>query len=116
MTTIQCRDGEDVHEGQDNAEESGHLPEKIPIPRGREDATNRTESAQTVGALLGKHILQIIHISLQYIYTISCTCREGLPESVSDTGRFVPQCSSESQLEIGIKLNRYRSCMVCASM
>ena len=37
MSTIQCRNRKNVHECQNNAQESGHHPEGVPIPHRREE-------------------------------------------------------------------------------
>ena len=44
MSAIECRDGEDVHEGEHDGDEGGHRPETEPIPLGREEATNGNEA------------------------------------------------------------------------
>ena len=43
MTAIECGDGQDVHEGQHERDESCEFPEAVPLPRGREEAAYGAE-------------------------------------------------------------------------
>lgn len=89
MSAIQCRNRKNVHERQNNAQESGHHPESVPIPHRREQAAQGSETTQTLGTFLGEDILHIAYIARQYIPTILDTRRETLEEAVADMGNLV---------------------------
>ena len=51
VTTIKCRDGQDVHEGENDAQESCHEPELMPVPHIGEHAAYSSESSKRLGSL-----------------------------------------------------------------
>ena len=89
MTTIQCRNRQDVHKRQNNAQECGHHPESMPIPHRREQAAQSSETAQTLGSFLGEHILHITYVASQDVPAILDTGRETLEETITDMGYLV---------------------------
>ena len=82
MTTVQSRDGKDVHEGEDDAEEGCHLPEDVPIPIGREQVADGSETTQRLSALSGKDVFQVVNIRSKHAPTVFHTCRKTLEEAV----------------------------------
>ena len=89
MTTIQCRNRQDVHKRQNDAQECGHHPESVPIPHRREQAAQGSETTQTLGSFLGEHILHIAYVASQDIPAILDTGRETLEETITDMGYLV---------------------------
>lgn len=89
MTAIQCRNRQDIHECQDNAQECCHHPEGVPIPHRREETAQGSETAQTLGTLLGEYIFHIAYIARKHIPAILHTSRETLEEAITDMGYLV---------------------------
>ena len=45
VAAVEARDRDDVHEGEDDAQQRGHAPETVPVPHLREDAADGQETA-----------------------------------------------------------------------
>ena len=62
MSAVEGRYGQDVHEGEDDAEEGRHQPESVPVPCVGEEAAYGSESAQRLGTVCGEEVLQVVDI------------------------------------------------------
>ena len=82
MATVQSGNGQDVHEGKDDAQESRHPPEDIPVPISREEVTNGTKAAQRLGTLGSEDVFQVINIGTQHMTAILYTGGEALKEAI----------------------------------
>ena len=65
MSSVKCRDGQQVHECQHDRQQGRNAPEGFPVPRGGKDASYGDESAQARGSFLGKHVFELTHVILQ---------------------------------------------------
>jgi hypothetical protein len=61
----------------------------MPIPHRREETAQGSETAQTLGALLGEYIFHIAYIARQHIPAILHTSWETLEEAITDMGYLV---------------------------
>ena len=82
MAAVECRDGQDVHEGEDDGQEGRHAPEHHPVPSGREKASDGTETSERLGSVGCGHILQVAHVAAQYVDAVLDAGRETLEETV----------------------------------
>ena len=82
VTAVEAGDGDDVHEGEDDAEEGSHHPEAVPVPYGGEDAADGAESAERLGALLGEDVLEVADVALQRVPAVAYAGGDGGPEAV----------------------------------
>ena len=82
MSAVQGRDGQDVHEGEDDTEESGHLPEHIPVPHGWEKAADGSKAAERLRSVCRKHVFHVAHIAAEHITAVLDTGRDTLQEAV----------------------------------
>ena len=89
MSTVQGGDGQDIHEGEDDGEEGGHLPEHVPVPHWWEQTANGTETTNRLSTVGSEHIFHIAHITLQYVQTVGNTCGETLKETILLGNRLV---------------------------
>ena len=94
MTSIKGRDRQDVHKGENDAEEGGHHPELMPVPDRREKRAYCTETSQRLGAISRSHILQVTHIATQHIETKLDTGWETLEESIFHFLGFIVGCDA----------------------
>ena len=101
MTAVKCGDGQDVHEGEDDAQEGGHLPELIPVPRAGEEASDGSEAAQRLGAVGGEDIFHVADIAAQHVNAIADAGGETLEESVvAGDGSVVVVFGDITKLEV----------------
>ena len=89
MSAIECGDGQDVHEGKDDAQEGCHQPESMPVPHGWEEASQCAKTTQALGSLLGEDVFHVAHIARQHIPAILDAGREALEESVTDVSHLI---------------------------
>ena len=82
MSSVESRDRQDVHEGEDDTEEGCHLPEHIPVPHGWEQAADRSKATQRFRSFGSEHIFHVIHIGGEYMPAILNAGREALEETV----------------------------------
>ena len=104
MTTVQGGDGQDVHEGEDDREESRHLPEHVPVPHRREQASDGSEAAQRLGTLGGEDVLQVVDIGGKDVESVLDTCGDALEEAVLAGDGLIESCDAlhgEAQLQVG---------------
>ena len=92
MAAVESGDGEDVHEGEDDAEEGSHQPEGMPVPCGREDAADGAEAAEALGALARKYILEVGNVAAQGVPSVADASWDGSPEAVVVSPPLVGQC------------------------
>ena len=92
MTTVEGGNGQDVHEGEDDAEEGCHLPEHIPVPVGREQVANGSEATNRLSTLGAEDVFQVVDIGRQYIPSVFDACGETLEEAILDGHRFIETC------------------------
>ena len=76
MSAIQCRNRQNIHEGEDNRKECCHVPELMPIPCSREDASDSSEATQLLGAFFREEIFHLSYIAFQSLYSQCCTSGE----------------------------------------
>ena len=103
MTAIESGDGQYVHESENDAEESGHQPERVPVPHGWEQAADGTESAERLGAVCREHIFHVADISCQHVAAVLSASGERGEESVVDMCRLVvveQGLHSEAELQL----------------
>ena len=106
VTTVEGRNGQDVHEGEDDAEEGGHLPEDVPVPHRREEVADGSEASQRLGTFGAEDVLQVIDIGRQHVPAVLDASREALEESVFAGDGLIDACQrldDKSQLEVGSK-------------
>ena len=82
MSAVQCGDRKNVHEGKDDGKEGGHVPELMPVPRSRENASDSTEAAQLFGSFFRKEIFHVADVSFQCLHTQRDACGERFKECV----------------------------------
>ncbi len=82
MPAVECRDGEDVHEGEDDAEEGRHEPEDVPVPNRWEEAADGSEATELLGSVCRKEVAHVAHIALEHVHAVGCARRKTLEESV----------------------------------
>ena len=84
VTTVQARDGQDVHHGEGHGEEGRHAPEDAPNPLVGEDLADGDEAAHALVSLgLGaEDKLHLLPIVAQLVEGLGEACRNGLPEGV----------------------------------
>ena len=82
MPAVQRRDGQNIHEGQDDAKKGRHVPELVPVPRGGEDASDGAEASQLLGSLLGEQILHLVDVAGQGVDAQLYTGGDGGEERV----------------------------------
>ena len=82
MTTVQSGDGQDVHEGEDDAEECRHLPEHVPVPHGWEQASDGSEAAQRLGSFGGEDVFQVVNIRGEHVESVLDAGGDALQESI----------------------------------
>ena len=83
MTAIERGYGQDVHERKDDAQESRHQPEHVPVPHGWEQAADGSESAKRLGTVGREHILHVAHITCKHVPSIFHTCGERFEEAIA---------------------------------
>ena len=69
VPTVKRRNRKDVHHCQHHGQQSGHFPKTLPVPCFWENASDGTESAQTLGPLFREHIFHVVDISFQRIHS-----------------------------------------------
>ena len=89
MATVEGRNGEDIHEGEDDGEEGGHLPEHIPVPHGREEAADGSETTERLGTLGGEDVLHVVNIRGENMPAVLDAGGDALEEAVFDGGGLV---------------------------
>ncbi len=89
VSAVQSRNGQNIHKGKDDGEESRLHPERLPIPFSREEAADRSEAAQTGSTLFCKDIFHVADIAFQCIHTQHDTGRERLEETIFTSHRLV---------------------------
>ena len=79
MATIQSRNGQNVHHGEGDGEESGHAPEKAPNPSFRENLAYANEAAHAFVSLgLGaEDELHLFPIVAKFLEGLGETCGNG---------------------------------------
>ena len=82
MSAVKCRYGQNVHEGQNDAEESRHQPEHVPVPYGREEAAYGSEAPQRLGAVGREEVLQVAHVAAQHVQAVADASGEALEEAI----------------------------------
>ena len=110
VAAVQSRDGQDVHEGQDDADECGELPEALPVPLRGEHAADGAEAAHALGSVLCKDILEVVHIAAQHFYAVIDAGGEGFKEPEVDLAcAVVAQHLSvgDAHLVVGVHGERY---------
>ena len=106
MSTVEGRNGQDVHEGQDDAEERCHLPEHVPVPHGWEQTADGSETSQRLGTFRSEHVFHVVNIRCQHVPTVLDAGRNTLKEAVFYGGGLVKACQTldnEAQLQVGSK-------------
>lgn len=68
MSTVQCRDGQNIHKGKDDGEECRHVPELVPVPRGGENTADGSETSELLGSFLGEKIFHLAYVAFQSLY------------------------------------------------
>ena len=89
MAAVECRDRKNIHEGKDNAQECRHLPEHIPVPKRREEASYGPEAAEALCAIGREEILEVAHVAFQRVDAVADARRNAFEETVADVGRLV---------------------------
>ena len=84
MTTIQCRDGQNVHHCKCDGEEGRHAPEDAPNPLVGEYLANGDEATHALisFSLGGEDEFDLFPIIIQLRKSLLETCRDGLEEGV----------------------------------
>ena len=58
------------------------MPEQVPTPYGREHRTDGSEAAERLRSLFGKDEAELLDVTLQYLPSVTDTCRDGLQERI----------------------------------
>ena len=82
VSAVQCGDRKNVHEGKDDGKEGGHVPELVPVPRSRENASDSAEAAQLFGSFFREEIFHVADVSFQCLHTQRYACGERFKECV----------------------------------
>ena len=104
MATVEGRNGEDIHEGEDDGEEGGHLPEHIPVPHGREEAADGSEATERLGTLSREDVLHVVNIRGENMPAVLDAGGDALEEAVFDGGGLVDVgkgLDGEAEFEFG---------------
>ena len=104
MATVKGRNGEDIHEGEDDGEEGGHLPEHIPVPHGREEAADGSETTERLGTFGGEDVLHVVDVGREDMPAVLDAGGDALEETVFDGGGLVDVSEGldgEAELEFG---------------
>ena len=75
VTAVKSGDGEDVHDGEGDADEGGEHPEAEPVPGVGEEVADGDEGAYLLGALGSGHVAELVDVG-----------NEGLPSVVASSG------------------------------
>ena len=70
MSTVKGRHGEDVHEGEDDAQQCSHVEEHIPVPIWWEEASDRAESADAFHSVGRCEVAEVAYVSAKYVYAV----------------------------------------------
>ena len=86
MAPVQCRNGKQVHDGQDNGQQCSHLPECLPVPAGREETADLDKSAKGfIGLGLGcKDQSQLFQVADGIAQPFAYPGRDGLQKGIFD--------------------------------
>ena len=84
MATIEARDRDNVHKREDDGEESGDIPERVPVPIAREETAEGAETAEALDAILGKEYFERRDVGSERLPAISDAARECLEERIVD--------------------------------
>ena len=100
MAAVEARDGDDVHEGQDEGQQCGEVPESLPVPVVGEEAGHGTEAAEVLRAAGGEEHLQSRHVGHQRLPAVADAGRDGLEQCVVDVAHI-----GEEARDVGLALH-----------
>ena len=63
MSAIQGRNRKNVHESKNDGKHGSHAPKRMPIPYGRKERSNGSETAKILISLVGEKITEIGNIA-----------------------------------------------------
>ena len=89
MSAVERRDRQDIHKGEDDAEESGHQPERVPIPLRREQTSNSTETTERLRSFSREEILHVAYVAREHLAAILNASRERLEEAIVDVCHLI---------------------------
>ena len=82
VASIEPWDGQDVHHGQDDADEGGDVPEGLPVPCGGEEVADGSEAAHALCSFLREEVAEVADVALQGLPAVGDTCGNALEEAV----------------------------------
>ena len=89
VSAVERRDGQNVHEGEDDAQEGGHKPERVPVPLRREQTADGSEAAERLGAFRREEILHVAHVAREHLAAVLDAGGERLEEAVVDVCHLI---------------------------
>ena len=89
MSAVERRDRQNVHEGEDDAEEGGHKPERVPVPLRREQTADGSEAAERLGAFRREEILHVAYVTREHLAAVLDASGERLEEAVVDVCHLI---------------------------
>jgi hypothetical protein len=86
VPTVECGDGEEVHESKDERQGSRHVPEAFPFPGFTEHGTDAGEAAKAFGHLdvAFEHLTEGLELIAQEPHPLVITGGEGLDKTIVD--------------------------------
>ena len=104
MAAVESRNRQDVHERENDGKESRHQPEHVPVPNGREKATDGTKTAERLRTVGREEVFQVADIAAEHVPTIFHACGNALKKTIADLrGLVVAQQArhADAELEFG---------------
>ena len=104
MTAIKCRDRQNVHEGEDDAQEGRHRPEHVPVPVRREETADSPEASDALRTVSRSEVTEVADIAAQHVPAMLDSGREALEEAIFLLHRFViggKRRLKNTQFEVG---------------